>query len=61
LAESISHQDASNWSLDLVQLATLVREDNPTPISGCRNVWCLSGIVDDHLALINIVQTVLFD
>ena len=29
----------------------------PTAISGLANVWCISGLVDDELVLVNFVRT----
>jgi hypothetical protein len=32
-------------------------EEHPLPITGLKNVWCLSFLADDELALVNIVKT----
>ena len=39
-------------------LAAAFHEPDPSEIDGINHVWCDSGIVDDKLALLNIVETV---
>jgi hypothetical protein len=57
-ADTVSVEDAIAWRLDRSQLTTMVRRDNPIPITGCTSVWCVSGSIGEDLALINIVETV---
>jgi len=32
-------------------------EDKPVPLTGIKNVWCISFSFDDKFALVNIVKT----
>jgi len=41
----------------VVSLAS-VADDDPTPLTGLINVWCVTGRVDSELALLNIIATV---
>jgi hypothetical protein len=57
-AAAISDEDALSWSLDKSELLQMVRRDSPVALRGCESVWCLSGNVGDHFALVNVIQTV---
>jgi len=39
------------------EIAACLSNDTPTPISGARNVWCITQQVQGELALMNIVET----
>src|SRR5215204_3168572 len=46
--------------LDLKGKESLVKqleEEEPDPLDGLVNAWCASALVQDELALINLVQT----
>ena len=53
----ISQEDANEWRLDKEQLQSISRIDEATAVDGCTGVWCLSGTIDGHMALIHVVQT----
>ena len=55
--ESIPPPNAKSWELDKIGLLGAVLADDPTPLSGCTSVWCMSADVDGHMALINVVRT----
>ena len=40
------------------QLIVQIAADTPTPLAGLVGAWCLSPLVRNHLALINVVETV---
>ena len=35
----------------------LLNGDGPVPLEGCRNVWCISGVIRRRLILIHVSQT----
>jgi hypothetical protein len=57
-AAAISDEDALSWNLDKSELLQMVSRDNPVALRGCESVWCLSGNVGGHFALVNVIQTV---
>lgn len=56
-ANSISPEDANVWKLDKEQLQRISRIDEAIAVEGCTGVWCLSGDIDGHMALIHVIQT----
>jgi hypothetical protein len=40
-----------------IEIADSLSKDNPTPLNGAQNVWCISQNVSGKLALMNIVET----
>jgi hypothetical protein len=57
-AAAISEDDALSWKLDKGKLLEMVSQDNPIALRGHESVWCLSGNIGGHFALINVIQTV---
>jgi len=56
-AKAVSPDDARAWKLNKGELLKLLRGDKPTALNGCIGVWCFSGEIEGHLALVNVVQT----
>jgi hypothetical protein len=56
--DSASEERLKEWDLKKDQLAEAFSDDKPTPLDGCVNAWCLSGIAGNELALIHIIKTV---
>lgn len=50
-------EDEFEWSSHRVELLNAVNEQPATPVEGCENVWCMSGLAGDHLFQIHIVGT----
>lgn len=48
---------ASPLKINPSKIEDAVRDEHFLPIDGCLNVWCMSALLDDHLLLINLVQT----
>jgi hypothetical protein len=44
-------------SAGVQQLTSSLQEDSPVPVRECVNVWCVSALVQDDLALIHVVAT----
>jgi hypothetical protein len=57
-SNEISEQDAQTWKLDVSQLRTFIQENRLITLDGLTNAWCMTGSIDRHLALINVIQTV---
>ena len=53
----IADRDLAKWKITRGELSDIVTSDSPIPLSGCRNVWCLSGSTKGGLALINVIAT----
>jgi hypothetical protein len=45
------------WGITREELAGIARSDQPVPLAGLLNVWCISGSTNRGLALINVVAT----
>lgn len=45
------------WAQYRAELMHALIDQVATPVEGCRNVWCMSGLAGDHLFLIHIVGT----
>jgi hypothetical protein len=53
----ITDEELARWQTTRDELSNVVNSDRPIPLSGCTNVWCLSGSIKDSLALINVIAT----
>ena len=53
----LSEADLSAWKIARRDLHQTVKSDNAVPLTGCRNVWCLTGSMENKLILINIIAT----
>ncbi len=42
---------------DVAILSDSLLEEQPTPIVGMENVWCVSGLAGEKLALVHIIKT----
>ena len=49
--------NASGLPSNRKEIAMSLSKASPTPVSGVRNVWCVTGQVDSKLALMNIILT----
>jgi len=54
---SIPDEELLRWGITREELAGIVRSDQPVPLAGLLNVWCISGSTKKGLALINVVAT----
>ena len=54
---SIPDEELIRWGIAREELAGIVRSDQPVPLAGLLNVWCISGSAKQGLALINVVAT----
>ena len=54
---SIPDEELMKWKITREELAGIVRSDQPVPLVGLLNVWCISGSTKKGLALINVVAT----
>ena len=52
-----SDQELARWKINRDELQDILSSDEPIPLGGCTNVWCLSGSTKRGLALINIIAT----
>jgi hypothetical protein len=53
----ITKSDADAWKLDVSKLRALFRDCEPVPLKELINAWCVSGEIDGHFVLMNIIQT----
>lgn len=53
----IGDQELANWKITRQKLLDIINSDEPIPLRGCTNVWCLSSSTKDGLALINVIAT----
>jgi hypothetical protein len=55
-AKAVTNQDLENWGLTRTEVTGLTN-DNPLPLVGCSNVWCLTDSAKKGLILVNVVAT----
>ena len=55
-ANEVSDENLASWGLTRAELRDLSNDD-PAPLDGCVNVWCVTSSVSAGLALVNIVAT----
>jgi hypothetical protein len=53
----IRDEELVEWGITRDQLSRIARSDDAVPLSGCLNVWCLSGSINEGLVLINVIAT----
>lgn len=53
----IRPEEIAKWGLRQEELSEIVRSDEPVPLKGCINAWCLSGSTNGGLVLINAIAT----
>ena len=53
----LSEKDLAYWKLTRPELQIFVKEQAPIALDGLSNVWCISGTIADHFALLNIINT----
>jgi len=53
----IGDQELAKWKITRDKLLDIFTSDEPIPLSGCTNVWCLSASTNGGLALINVIAT----
>jgi hypothetical protein len=53
----IRNENLVTWKLSRSDLKGILESDDPTPINGCRGVWCISGRSKNGMVLINIIAT----
>ncbi len=56
-ASRIRDEELAEWGITRDELSKIVRSDEPVPLNGCLNAWCLSGSTNSGLALINVIAT----
>jgi len=54
---SIPDEELMRWKITREELAGIVGSDQPVPLAGLLNVWCISGSTKKGRALINVVAT----
>ena len=50
--------DLRSWQVDRAAAERLIQTENPIPLDGLTNAWCITGSISDRLFLVNVVQTV---
>jgi hypothetical protein len=55
-AKAVSDQELKSWGLTRAEITRLAN-DNPLPLVGCSNVWCLTDSTKKGLILVNVVAT----
>ena len=53
----LSDAELSTWKISRDDLHEIVESDDAVPLTGCQNVWCLTGSTDENLILINVIAT----
>ena len=51
----LAGEEDFEWGAHRVELLRALLDQAATPIEGCQNVWCMSGLAADHLFLIHII------
>lgn len=53
----LKNEDLAAWKLDREALKDIQGTAIPVALTGCLNVWCLSGIAGEWQVLINVIKT----
>ena len=53
----LNDEDLAEWGISRRELANITKDNGIVPMSGCVNVWCVSGAARKGLALINLIAT----
>lgn len=53
----LQDNEVVKWGITREELAAVAKSDTPTPITGCRGVWCVSGSAGGGLVLIHLIAT----
>jgi hypothetical protein len=53
----IRDEELAKWRITRDELSKIAGSDEPIPLNGCLNAWCLSGSTNDGLVLINVIAT----
>lgn len=53
----IRDQELAEWGITRGEIKAIMDTDDPTPVSGCSGVWCVTGSTKKGLVLVNVVAT----
>ena len=53
----IRDQELKEWKIERRELVEIAKSHKPVLLDDRVNVWCVSGVADDDLVLINVIAT----